>query len=851
MILLLFAFLCPAIVGATCNVLIYFNMSGGAPCDGNSASAVTNVIPVLQALGANVTTIGVCSPAYDPTVDNWVVAGVPQYNQIWDMRFEDVTETACPFAPLNDNFNSFWQTNATAYLNACGNFYLQGENDAYFSRNSSNITWLDAIGATGGAFNACAFGTATSNGYGTLGSPIASTLPGAAQFEGFAVGGIPPALIGLGTSYVQDSVAGDWIDGRVRDVVVGWQGAAQMTSLNAGSNGRLLTVWDTTMWQGVYYSGNTAVVNTFYDAVYNWLGCTNNCTTTTPTNTATMTSTQTPTNTATVTDTNTPTNTVTNTATTTPTQTPTNSSTATVTNSPTNTATDTSTATTTQTPTNTTTSTDTNTSTNTATETATNTSTSTVTNTSTNTTIFTPTNTTTNTSTNTATASATNTATSTVTFTPTAFIGFGKSASQNTAHAGDTITYDVAVTIGGGSPLNGVVITDLLPANVAFLSFAPTTPASTTVYTSSTGVLQWTFPAPMAPGVYHFTYQTQLNSLIVGNPAIVNHAQLSYTGLASPLNASAPVTLIGQFTVKVNIYNSAGEIVKTIPVQQFSEPINSISLSTSDTITTLKGAGSSIDIIFAGVIIGTWDGSDNSNNPVSNGSYHIQIDSVGTSGVVTSVSQNAIVNRSLSKIEIDIYNSAGEVVRHLYDFVDDSSSTQMTNVTLGSNVIKPGSVSPGEPSTVQILAQTSSAPVTVVWDGTADGGGWVTPGEYQVEVHWNNGSGSTTDITRSVLVLSNNGITGNVVARPNVLNTVNGFTTTFDASGVQNASSIKVNIYTIAGELVQNMTSASGMPVQPWSPVGLASGIYLANVEVHNANGGVVNRQFVKVLLLH
>jgi len=219
--------------------------------------------------------------------------------------------------------------------------------------------------------------------------------------------------------------------------------------------------------------------------------------------------------------------------------------------------------------------------------------------------------------------------------------------------------------------------------------------------------------------------------------------------------------------------------------------------------------------------------------------------------VVTSVSQNAIVNRSLSNMEVDVYNSAGEVVRHLYAVVADSSNTQMTNVSLNSNVIKPGSSSPGEPSTVQILALTSSAPVTVVWDGTADAGGWVTPGEYQVEVHWNNGNGGTTDITRTVLVLSNSGITGNVVARPNVLNTVNGFTTTFDASGVQNAYSIKVNIYTIAGELVQSLTSASGTPIQPWSPVGLASGIYLANVEVHNASGGVVNRQFVKVLYLH
>ncbi|HTA76336.1 MAG TPA: hypothetical protein VK791_04200, partial [bacterium] len=247
-ILLLAVCLYPSLAKASsgCTVLIYY--APGACNGGNGTDAVTNVIPVLQAAGANVTTIGVCSSTYNPTGDSWA-----SYSQVWDMRFVAVDDIACtgsePSTPQGDDFNSNWQTVATAYLNGGGSLYLNGENDAFFSRNTDNINFLNAIGATSATFNGCVFSTALSNGYGNMGAPIACTLPGAAQFMGFAAGGIPPALIGLGTGYAQDP-AGDWNDSRARDVVVGWSGAAQMTGLTAGSTGKLMSVWDTTMWEG-------------------------------------------------------------------------------------------------------------------------------------------------------------------------------------------------------------------------------------------------------------------------------------------------------------------------------------------------------------------------------------------------------------------------------------------------------------------------------------------------------------------------------------------------------------------------------------------------------------------------
>jgi len=585
------------------------------------------------------------------------------------------------------------------------------------------------------------------------------------------------------------------------------------------------------------------------------------------TNTPTSTNTNTPVNTFTFTNTftATPTLTFTNTFVNTPTftntftDTPTLTYTNTFVNTPTFTNTFTNTPTQTSTNTLVNTATFTNTYTDSPTYTYSNTATSTFTRTYTNTFTSTPTNT--NTLINTSTATNTFTATST----PTSAVSMGKRVSANSVHSGDTLTYSIGVTVTGNN-VSGIVITDTLPADMTFTAFESYPTGASVTFNSSTNQLQWTLPSPMAPGIYALTYETQVNHFAPANVPLTNFAQLNYPGLGSSINSSVPVTVIGNFTVKVNIYNSAGEVVKTIATEEFSEPISNIALSTTNTITTLKGPGSTIEILYNGFIIGTWDGTNNSGLPVTNGQYKVQIDNVGQSGVVTSVAQNAIVNRSLSNIEADVFNSSGEMVRKLYYMVDDPVGSNMTNVTLSSNVLRPSvtthtSVSGGttytapttvishDPTLETIYIQTSGTPVTLVWDGTSNEGTIVTPGEYTIEVHWNNGAGQTTDISRQVLVMANTSLSGAAIAKPNVLSSATTMMTTIDASSVPLAAGMKIKIFTVTGELVQSLTVSSTSTT--WSAVGLASGIYIVNVEIDNANGGVVNQQRLKILVIH
>ena len=127
----------------------------------------------------------------------------------------------------------------------------------------------------------------------------------------------------------------------------------------------------------------------------------------------------------------------------------------------------------------------------------------------------------------------------------------------------------------------------------------------------------------------------------------------------------------------------------------------------------------------------------------------------------------------------------------------------------------------------------------------------MTPGSYSIQLHWDDGQGETTNISRSVLVAGNGGVPGTVVARPNLLTTSETMTTTFDGSGITGASSLNVKIYTLAGELVTSFTGPSGTGQALWNADGFASGIYIALVDVLDMNDGLLVRQSIKILVLH
>ena len=191
-----------------------------------------------------------------------------------------------------------------------------------------------------------------------------------------------------------------------------------------------------------------------------------------------------------------------------------------------------------------------------------------------------------------------------------------------------------------------MVVTDTLPANVSFVGFDSAPAGTTTFYVAAHSHLSWTLPASLAPGNYQLSYQTKVNNFVAAGTPVVNGAQLTYPGLSAPLSASVSVALIGQYTVKIDVYNEAGEVIDQIYTEQLSQPINNIAIESSDSITSLHGADNAVTVYYQGIAIATWNGTTSNGDPASNGVYYIKVDNIDSSGTVNSTTQQVTVSRS-------------------------------------------------------------------------------------------------------------------------------------------------------------------------------------------------------------
>jgi uncharacterized repeat protein (TIGR01451 family) len=422
----------------------------------------------------------------------------------------------------------------------------------------------------------------------------------------------------------------------------------------------------------------------------------------------------------------------------------------------------------------------------------------------------------------------------------------GKQVSKPQAQGGDTLTYTLGVTFTTGS-LAGVTVTDTLPAGVSFISLGTPSSGSAT-YLSGPIQIEWALPNPLTPGSYTLTYQTQVGLFTAGGTSLINNAQLTAPSLASPLTASVTVGVTGSILVRIGIYNEAGELIKTLKVCQVSKSIQTMDLQ-GNTITRLNGPGSLIQIYCQDILFAQWDGTDDSGNPVTNGVYNIKLDNVDAVGVVTTLTQQATVSRSLSHVTLEIYNEAGEIIRHLYAQVDDPLDGQMTYLTLSTGFLQPGGVG-DQPTRVQISVDSStSCPITLWWDGTNDAGSPVTPGNYLLCARWSNGQGQTSVISKTLLVSA--GVdrgSGNVTAQPNRLLPLRGLSRVNFLCDSTPEMTLRVRIYAMSGEFVASSQGEAGGNHASWDASGVASGLYLAVVDKLSPAGGLIGRQTLKIL---
>jgi flagellar hook assembly protein FlgD len=361
--------------------------------------------------------------------------------------------------------------------------------------------------------------------------------------------------------------------------------------------------------------------------------------------------------------------------------------------------------------------------------------------------------------------------------------------------------------------------------------------------------LTWTWPAPLPVGTYTLTYQAQVDSYVQEGTILRNTAQLTYAGYAGAKQASADVEMATTFLVRVGVYNEVGELVKEIWTQQLSSEILSFDLFEQPVINSLHGQ---VFVLFQGKKIGTWDGTNQAGNPVSNGMYYVKVDNVDPYGVVNTVSQMVTVSRSIAKVQVNVFNSAGEIIRHLYAVVDDPGNLSLADVQLSSSVISPTQDSTAIAGGNNVVSITSVGGSMITWDGKSDSGAIVTNGHYEIEVHYVDGKGGEQVISRGVIVQSSNTpITdGKAFAVPNVL--TNGQVSTEIRVNSTLAFTLTASLYDVAGERVTKPVTGPKDARSVFLPdlSALASGLYFVVVDLTDPMGGLAGRQVTQIAIV-
>jgi fimbrial isopeptide formation D2 family protein len=415
--------------------------------------------------------------------------------------------------------------------------------------------------------------------------------------------------------------------------------------------------------------------------------------------------------------------------------------------------------------------------------------------------------------------------------------------SSTIVSSNNVITYTLSLTVTAATATN-VQITDPLPAHLVYVSTGAVPAGGTSTYNTSSATLTWNW-ASLAPGTYSLTYQAQVDSYVTQNTVISNCAQVTASG-APGGSACQPVSMAQIYTVQVGVYNTSGELVKQVWVQELSQPVNTFQLENA-TISSLNGT---TYVEFNGVQIASWNGTNQNGDPVSNGEYYVKVDNINPYGSVTSVSQTVLVSRSIAKVEVDIYNTAGEIVRHLYAYEDDPNNAPMTQVSLSSTFLKTSVAGSNGGSSGSVTIMTPNG-ASIVWDGRSDSGSLVANGSYMVQVSWTTGSGSAQVITKGIVVQSDNSpvTNGNVWAQPNILK--GGVTTTSIQVNSTNSYTLTVRLYDIAGELMARKTvvGPSGANQATLDVSGLASGLYFAVVDLFDASGNFNGHQTTQLVI--
>jgi flagellar hook assembly protein FlgD len=305
--------------------------------------------------------------------------------------------------------------------------------------------------------------------------------------------------------------------------------------------------------------------------------------------------------------------------------------------------------------------------------------------------------------------------------------------------------------------------------------------------------------------------------------------------------------------VSIDIYNSAGELVRSLYYGRSENPLTQLQVQVSGP--TGNGAPVWVDIAGLGIPGGdpTWNGANQGGQWVTSGVYYVKVSSTDPFGNVTTHTESVNVLGVENQETVEIFNSAGEVVRN-FSLSGLSSTAQDLSVALaqgqGAVVATTNPVTGAVTGGVNItLTMTNGGNQSLFWDGLGSGGQDLQSGTYLIElVRTETGQSSTVKTVAVSLLESKDSSADNVassaIAGPDPV--IKGLPVRVRYKP-NSQDWVQAKLYNEGGELVGEATDF-GTGFLSFNS-GLSGGIYLIDFEVRR-DEAILARRIMKVAVV-
>jgi flagellar hook assembly protein FlgD len=284
----------------------------------------------------------------------------------------------------------------------------------------------------------------------------------------------------------------------------------------------------------------------------------------------------------------------------------------------------------------------------------------------------------------------------------------------------------------------------------------------------------------------------------------------------SPTISPTPVPV--PFLVNVQIFNSAGELVRSL--YQGPAAAEPQSLSLSETLIEEGVNSATLSLGASSLPQPSWNGQNSAGQYVAGGAYYFKVDVTNAFGQVSSLVQDVQVIQAQLRNTLQVYNNAGEVV----GMVSLTPLAQVaTSYTLKSAVLAFGN---GGGSSLQgTLTLANGATQGFTWNGESLSGSPLAPGTYSMQLVAGNAGGSVVQSKSITIVSAPDAPIPDPVVCPNPATASEGgrLGVVYSASQIRDA---EATLYDLAGERASSAQDAAGSGTL-WLDVSRrSSGVY-------------------------